>query len=65
MTLSEIIKTMFKINKLDLLNEREQRIINDDNKQNILVSGENIKTINNESVLGQGNLVIPAEEEGE
>lgn len=65
MTLSEIIKTMFKINKLDLLNEREQRIVNDDNKQNILVSGENIKTINNESVLGQGNLVIPAEEEGE
>ena len=65
MTLSEIIKTMFKINKLDLLNEREQRIINDDNKQNILVSGENIKTINNESVLGQGNLVIPAEEEGD
>jgi len=65
MTLSEIIKTMFKINKLDLLNEREQRIVNDDNKQNILVSGENIKTINNESVLGQGNLVIPTEEEGE
>ena len=29
-----------------------------DNKQNNLVSGENIKTINNESILGEGNINI-------
>lgn len=29
-----------------------------DNKQNVLVSGENIKTINNESILGSGNIDI-------
>lgn len=28
------------------------------NKQNVLISGENIKTINNESVLGEGNIEI-------
>ena len=29
-----------------------------ENKQDILVSGENIKTINNESILGAGNIVV-------
>ncbi len=29
------------------------------NKQDILVSGENIKTINNQSILGSGNINIP------
>lgn len=28
------------------------------NKQNVLISGENIKTINNESILGSGNIEI-------
>lgn len=28
------------------------------NKQNVLISGENIKTINNESILGEGNIEI-------
>lgn len=28
------------------------------NKQNVLISGENIKTINNESILGNGNIEI-------
>lgn len=28
------------------------------NKQNVLISGENIKTINNESLLGEGNIII-------
>ena len=30
-------------------------------KQNALVSGTNIKTINNESILGSGNIAFPAE----
>lgn len=29
-----------------------------DNKQSTLISGENIKTINNESILGNGNITI-------
>lgn len=29
-----------------------------ENKQNILVSGENIKTINNQSILGSGNIIV-------
>ena len=37
----------------------EQAIVNlQNNKQDILVSGENIKTINNESLLGSGNIEI-------
>ena len=28
-------------------------------KQDVLVSGTNIKTINNESILGNGNITIP------
>ena len=32
--------------------------VHDDTKQDKLISGENIKTINNESLLGSGNLVI-------
>lgn len=34
-----------------------------DSKQNTLVSGTNIKTINNESILGNGNLVISGSEQ--
>lgn len=33
----------------------------DDEKQNTLVSGENIKTVNNQTLLGDGNIVIGAE----
>ena len=32
------------------------------NKQNVLISGENIKTINNESILSSGNLTLVTEE---
>ena len=31
----------------------------DPTKQDILISGENIKTLNNESILGEGNISIP------
>ena len=34
----------------------------DDTKQNNLVSGSNIKTINNQSILGEGDISITAEE---
>lgn len=35
----------------------------DSNKQNTLVSGENIKTINNESLLGSGNITLNVQQE--
>lgn len=34
------------------------KTIHDDSKQDLLVSGTNIKTINNESILGSGNITI-------
>ena len=37
--------------------------LSDDSKQDILVSGENIKTINGQSILGEGNLIIKEDEE--
>ena len=41
------------------LNDLNSRIIDlEDDKQDVLVSGVNIKTINNESILGTGNIVI-------
>ena len=36
----------------------------DPDKQNTLVSGKNIKTINNESILGEGNITIGGETAG-
>ena len=35
------------------------------NKQDILVSGSNIKTINNESVLGAGNISLPTQQQSD
>ena len=34
-----------------------------DDKQDTLVSGTNIKTINNTSILGSGNIALPSIEE--
>lgn len=51
-----------KLGSLENYNDTEIRnIINGlkDSKQNNLISGENIKTINNESILGSGNFELP------
>jgi hypothetical protein len=37
--------------------------VTDDNKQNILVSGKNIKTINGQSIMGEGDISFPVDEE--
>lgn len=51
-----------KLGSLENYNDTEiKNIINGlkDSKQNNLISGENIKTINNESILGSGNFELP------
>ena len=47
----------------DVTEEELQEALAD--KQDLLVSGESIKTINNISVLGTGNIVIPKGEDGQ
>lgn len=42
---------------VDMSNGTRKKI-SDMQKQNALISGENIKTINGESILGSGNIVI-------
>ena len=44
--------------KLDSIPENIPTQTEVDNKQDILVSGTNIKTINNQSILGEGNLEV-------
>lgn len=34
------------------------KTIHDDTKQDLLISGENIKTINHQSLLGNGNIIV-------
>ena len=58
LTFEEVLKSIFKKTIEDVLNEREQRIKTDDNKQDALESGVNIKTVNHESILGAGNVDI-------
>lgn len=58
LTLEEVLKSVFKKTIEDVLNEREQRIKTDDDKQDALESGVNIKTVNNQSILGAGNIDI-------
>ena len=58
LTFEEVLKSVFKKTIEDVLNEREQRIKTDDNKQDALESGVNIKTVNHESILGAGNVDI-------
>ena len=58
LTFEEVLKSVFKKTIEDVLNEREQRIKIDDNKQDALESGVNIKTVNHESILGAGNVDI-------
>lgn len=57
------VKTILAINNVDNTSDANKPIstatqIALDSKQNTLVSGINIKTINNESILGSGNLTI-------
>lgn len=37
--------------------------VTDDNKQNVLVSGKNIKTLNGKDILGEGNINLPVDKE--
>lgn len=62
LTFEEVLKSVFKKTIEDVLNEREQRIKTDDNKQDALESGVNIKTVNNQSVLGAGNIDVSGAE---
>lgn len=64
--ITQIIKTEIQVpeNLSDLNEDSSHRTVTDNekttwnNKQNNLVSGTNIKTINNQSILGEGNIVI-------
>ncbi len=55
------------INNVELIGQKslEDLGINMDSKQDALVSGTNIKTINNQSILGEGNLDIGGDIEGD
>jgi hypothetical protein len=62
----EIVEFKSKEYYENILNENNYGIASainylDDKKQNILVDGETIKTINGESILGNGNIEINAE----
>ena len=56
LTFEEVLKSAFAKTIKDVLDEREQRIKTDDNKQDALESGVNIKTVNGQSILGAGNI---------
>jgi hypothetical protein len=61
--LADIDSKLAKIDEVDEKEEVAARALNDLNtrvndKQPTLVSGTNIKTINNESILGSGNITI-------
>jgi len=49
------------IPKSDLSEDVQETLESVPQKQETLVSGENIKTINNESILGEGNIAITAQ----
>lgn len=40
------------------MSDGTRKKISDTQKQNVLISGENIKTINGKSILGSGNIII-------
>lgn len=56
LTFEEVLKSVFKKTVEEVLDEREQRIKVDADKQDELVSGVTIKTVNHESILGAGNV---------
>lgn len=58
LTFEEVLKSAFAKTIKDVLDEREQRIKTDDDKQDALESGVNIKTVNGQSILGAGNLDV-------
>lgn len=58
LTFEEVLKSAFAKTIKDVLDEREQRIKTDGDKQDALESGVNIKTVNGQSILGAGNLEV-------
>ena len=50
--------TQSQVNKLDLLPDSNELVAMLGDKQDELISGINIKTINNESILGEGNITV-------
>ena len=52
-----VINSLTSTSVSDALSANQGRVLNT-NKQDKLVSGTNIKTINNQSILGSGNIVI-------
>jgi len=60
-SLGNYIKPESGIPKSDLSEEVQETLESVPQKQETLVSGENIRTINNESILGEGNIAITAQ----
>ena len=58
LTFEEVLKSTFAKTIKDVLDEREQRIKTDGDKQDALESGVNIKTVNGQSILGAGNIEV-------
>ena len=60
-SLGNYIKPESGIPKSDLSEEVQETLESVPQKQETLVSGENIRTINNESILGEGNIAVTAQ----
>ena len=58
--ISSIVDDLSSTSQTDALSANQGRVLKEMviQKQNTLVSGVNIKTINNESILGSGNIVV-------
>ena len=60
-SLGNYIKPESGIPKSDLSEDVQEMLESVPQKQETLVSGENIRTINNESILGDGNIAVTAQ----
>lgn len=58
--LPRVIDDITSTSQTDALSANQGRVLNI-NKQDKLISGTNLKTINNESLLGSGNITVSAE----
>ena len=56
-TIPSIVDNLNSTSSTSVLSAKQGKILND-NKQDLLISGTNIKTINNQSLLGNGDISI-------
>ena len=62
---STLVEDYYNKNTVNNLLDTKANTSDLNNKQDILVSGSNIKTINNESILGAGNISLPTQQQSD